>query len=283
MAKNEIKHIMKKLLFILTVFLSASLSGQNYTWKAVPMDGSRTGCTTPMADNVSQALGTMESGKYVAPNGNVFKKNSATAQTAQLVLDAQPIMAKVKEVVGYSPEALGKGYPESKLSNWAIDVIMDQVQKASGKPVHMGVLNFGGIRANMPQGDVILDDMQSMFPFKNQVVYLEIKGSEIRKILEDMAARRFQVLGGVRVVAEAGKLVSAEISGAPLDDDKTYGLATISFLLHGGDGLALEESAQTVQTFDIDVIDAIMNHVYAEKAAGRPLTAELDGRVIVRK
>ena len=236
-----------------------------------------------MADNVSQALGVVESGNYTAPNGKVFKKKSATSKTAQIVIAAQPVMAKVKEVVGYSPEAMSKRYPESKLSNWAVDIIMDQVQKVAGKPVHMGVLNFGGIRANMPQGDVILDDMQSMFPFRNQIVYLEIKGSEVRKILEDMAARHFQVLGGVRVVAEGGQLVSAEVGGAPIDDEKIYGVASISFLLRGGDGLSLEESALSVQHYDIDIIDAIMNHVNAEKAAGRPLTAELDGRVIVRK
>ena len=147
----------------------------------------------------------------------------------------------------------------------------------------MGILNFGGIRANMPKGDVILDDMQSMFPFRNQIVYLEVKGSEIRKILEKMAAGRFQVLGGVRIVAEGGQLVSAEVGGAPLEDEKIYGVATISFLLNGGDGLSLEDSALSVQNYDVDIIEAIMNHVYAEKEAGRPLTAELDGRVTVRK
>lgn len=274
---------MKKYIFILTILLSAALNAQTYSWKAVSMDGSRTGCITPMADNVPQALGVMESGNYVAPNGKVFKKKSATARTARIVIDAQPTMAKVKEVVGYSPEALGKGYPESKLSNWAIDIIMDQVRKVSGKTIHMGILNFGGIRANMPKGDVILDDMQSMFPFRNQIVYLEVKGSEIRKILEKMAAGRFQVLGGVRIVAEGGQLVSAEVGGAPLEDEKIYGVATISFLLNGGDGLSLEDSALSVQNYDVDIIEAIMNHVYAEKEAGRPLTAELDGRVIVRK
>ena len=147
----------------------------------------------------------------------------------------------------------------------------------------MGVLNFGGIRADMPEGDVILDDMKSMFPFKNQVVYLEMKGSEIRKILEQMAQRRFQVLGGVRVVAEGGKLVSVEVAGAPIDDEKVYGVATISFLLHGGDGLSLADSALIVDNLGVDIIEAIMAHVYAEKSAGRPLTAELDGRVTVRR
>ena len=267
----------------MSFLLSVTLSAQEYTWKTVKMDASRTGCITPMGDNLKEAIGEFDGGNFVAPNGKVFKKKSATAQVAQLVYDVQPVMAKVKEIVGYSPEALRKGYPESKLSNWSVDIIMDQTQKISGKPVHMGILNFGGIRANMPEGNVILDDMKSMFPFKNQIVYLEVKGSEVRKILEQMAATRFQVLGGVRVVAENGVLVSAEVAGAPIDDEKVYGVATISFLLHGGDGLSLADSALTVDNLEVDIIEAIMAHVYAEKAAGRPLTAVLDGRVTVRK
>ena len=274
---------MKKYLFMLSLLLTATLSAQEYTWKTVTMDASRTGCVTPMGDNIKEAIGEFDGSNYIAPNGKIFKKKSSAAQVAHLVYDAQPVMAKVKEVVGYSPEFLRKGYPESKLSNWAVDIIMEQTQKISGKPVHMGVLNFGGIRADMPEGNVILDDMKSMFPFRNQIVYLEMKGSEIRKILEQMAATRFQVLGGVRVVAEGGKLVSAEIAGAPIDDEKVYGVASISFLLHGGDGLSLADSALTVDNLDVDIIEAVMAHVYAEKAAGRPLTAELDGRVTVRR
>lgn len=274
---------MKRLFVILAVLLSVSLAAQEYSWKAVKMDASRTGCITPMGDNLKEAIGEFQGADYISPNGKVFRKKSATAQVARLVYDAQPVMAKVKEIVGYSPESLRKGYPESKLSNWAVDIIMEQTRKISGKPVHMGILNFGGIRANMPEGNVILDDMKSMFPFKNQIVYLEMKGSEVRMILEQMATGRFQVLGGVRVVAEGGKLVSAEVGGAPIDDEKIYGVASISFLLRGGDGLSLEDSALKVENLEVDIIEAIMNHVYAEKAAGRPLTAELDGRVTIRR
>ena len=268
----------------MAILLSASLGAQDYKWKAVKMDASRTGCVTPMTDNIKEAIGEFDGDTFVAPNGKRFGKKTATAKTARHILDAQPAMAKVKEVVGYAPKIMGKGFPEGELSNWAVDIIMSSAQELSGKQVHMGVLNFGGIRADIPQGDVTLDDMQSIFPFRNHVVYLEMKGSEVRKLLEDMAAGHFQVLGGVKVIAENRQLVSAEVGGAPIDDDKVYGVATISFLLKGGDGLALEDMSMSVQHFkEVDVIDAIMAFVRAEKAAGRPLTKELDGRVIVRR
>jgi 2',3'-cyclic-nucleotide 2'-phosphodiesterase (5'-nucleotidase family) len=135
----------------------------------------------------------------------------------------------------------------------------------------------------MPEGDVTLDDMLSMFPFKNQVIYVEHKGITLRKMLEKMAAGRFEVLGGVRVVAEDGKLVSAEIDGEPIDDNKVYGVATVSFLLYGGDGLRLADDAVSLKKFDVDIIDAVLEHVHAETAAGRTIQYESDGRVIIRK
>lgn len=271
--------------FVLTIAMAAisvAAFAQEYSWEAAAMDGSRTGCTSPSENNVRETLGRFKGSKYIAPNGKVFRKNTSTAKVARIVLDAQPQMARVKEVVATSPEAMYSEYPESALSNWFVDLIMDGVGKISGKPVDIGIANFGGIRVDMPEGDVILDDLLSMFPFKNQVVYLEHKGSEIRKILESMAAGRFQVLGGVRVVAEDGKLVSVEIGGEPLDDSKVYGMATISFLLHGGDGLSLSDNAVSETIYDIDIIDVVLDFVRAETAAGRPLVSESDGRVIIR-
>ena len=247
------------------------------------MDASRTGCTTPSADNVEAAIGYFKGGKYVAPNGKVYGRNSIVAKTARAVLDAQPAMARVKEVVAYSTHSMEAHYPESALSNWFIDLLMKQTEKLSGKKVDMGITNFGGIRIDMPEGPVILDDMLSMFPFKNHLVYVEHKGSQIRKILEKMAAGRIEVLGGARIVVEDGKLVSAEIGGKPIDDNKVYGLVTISFLLSGGDGLALAENAVSVTEFkDVMIIDAVLEHIKAETAAGRPISGQEDGRVVIK-
>ncbi len=87
----------------------------------------------------------------------------------------------------------------------------------------------------------------------------------------------------MRIVAEDGKLLVAEIGGEPIDDDKVYGLATISYLLGGGDGLSLDYNAVSVDIYkDVDVIDAIMEHVNAETEAGRPIEYDIDGRVIVK-
>lgn len=268
---------------VLLSFSAAVMSAQEYRWETSSMDASRTGCISPSKDNVAEAVGVFKGRRYIAPNGREYKRNSIVAKTARVVLEAQPEMARVKDVIGYSTESMTASYPESALSNWFIDILIRKTEQLSGKKVHLGITNFGGIRIDMPQGDIILDDMLSMFPFKNQLVYVEHSGKQIRAILESMAAGRFQVLGGVRVVADNGKLVSVEIDGEPLDDDKTYGMATISFLLGGGDGLSLDENALSLTVYeDVQIIDAVLEHVHAETAAGRPIEYETDGRVIIK-
>lgn len=275
---------MKRILFTMTLVMFAGMaaSAQEYKWSAAEMDASRTGCTAPSKDNIDKTIGTIDGKTYVAPNGTRHKKRSAAARTAKAVLKAQPKMARVKDVVAYSTGRWDKGYPESELSNWLIDIMIAKAEALAGKPVHMGVTNFGGIRADMPQGEVILDDLLSMFPFKNYLVYLEHKGSTIRRIIEEMAARHIQVLGGVRVVIKDRKVVSIEIAGEPLDDDKVYGVTTVSFLLTGGDGLFMAKDALSITEFpDVDVIDAVLEHVHAETAAGRTLEYKTDGRVMI--
>lgn len=276
---------MRRTFVLICVFAFSAIAaaGQEYDWKSVQMDATRTGCVSPSKDNADESVGVFKKGKYIAPNGKEYRKRSTVGKTARIVLDAQPAMARVKEVIGYSTEAMEASYPESALSNWFIDLLMAKTEKLAGKKVDVGIGNFGGIRIDMPKGDIILDDMLSMFPFKNQLVYVEHTGKQLRSILEEMAADRFQVLGGVRVVADGGRLVSAEIGGEPLDDEKIYGLATITFLLEGGDGLALAENAVSVTSFEnVDIIDAVLEYVYRETEAGRPIEYKTDGRVVIK-
>ena len=285
MVKTKIIHHMNRILLSCALILSLNISsqGQEYTWSGDVMDGHRTACTTPSKANVKETVGYFKGKTYVAPNGKTFPAGSATAKVARIVLDSQPAMARVKDVIAYSTESMSKKWPESPLSNWVVDLLMQQGEKHFGKKVDIGITNFGGIRVDMPKGDVILDDMLSMFPFKNQLVYVEHKGSTIRKILEGMLPYNIQVLGGLRIVIEDGKLTSVNVGNEPLDDEKVYGLLTISFLLNGGDNLRLADDALNIIPSDVDVKDAVLAHVYAETAAGRPIESSIDNRVIIRQ
>ena len=191
----------------------------------------------------------------------------------------QPQMADLKKVVGYSTREMIRTYPESEIGDWFIDELMRAAEKKSGKHVSFGVTNFGGIRVDMPAGDILKDDIVSMFPFKNNLCYLELAGKDIRALLEQLAATKWQVVGGARCVVKDGKLESVEIEGQPLDDNRVYGVATISFLLNGGDGLFVARNAKKLDIYPEYLIDIMLPYVQELTAQGKPVEYSKDGRI----
>lgn len=275
---------MKRTIFLIVALLMIfhTSSARKFNWACDAMDGSRTGCVAPSVENVKEALGSFDGSTYIAPNGKRFSGRTSVARMARCVIDAQPAMARVKEIIGYSTKVMNKAYPESPLTNWFIDLYMEEVSRMFGVKVDIGVANFGGVRVDMPQGDIQLDDILSMFPFKNKIAYIEHKGLTIRKMLESMAEDGFQILGGVRVVAENGRLVQVEVGGEPLDDERIYGVVSNSFLLQGGDGLYLARDAVDMKIFEYDLKDAVLEGIRRRTASGQPLSADIDGRVVIR-
>ena len=282
MRNFNLRHV--ALSVFMAVFAAFSLQAQSVhvKWSYARMDGSRTGVTAASANDVSKALGRVDGDTYYAPNGKVFKGGSVVS-VASAVLGVQPVMANVKEVIGYSSKAMVRSYPECELSNLFIDVIMDRVSRETGKKVDVGIANFGGIRVDMPQGDILLDDIMSMFPFKNNIVYVSLKGSSLLKLFENMAKTKFQVLGGVNIECEDGELDKVLVGGNDIDPDKIYGVATISFLLNGGDDLFLGKNAIEQIDIPIDISEVMIDYVKAQTIAGRPVEYEKDGRVVIKK
>ena len=283
MAQTEID--MKKLpiLFALACILAPTLSAQEAAreikWEKVPVQGELTGVTAPTATNVTEALGTLKGKTWTAPSGRKFRRGSTAAAAARLMLEAQPAMAKVKEVVGYCPRPMVEKKPESSLSNFLVDALMAKTAQLTGRKVDIGLMNFGGIRIDMPVGDVTVDDIMSMVPFRNHLVYVALKGSDVKRLFEDMAKGPIQVVGGVEVTVSKHRLIDLKVGGESVDDDKVYGLATIDFLLDGGDRIyAARNAVELIQT-DVLIYDMVLERIRNLTAEGKVIEYHTDGRV----
>ena len=249
-------------------------------WKHEKIDGHRTGVTAPSQDNVKTALGVVEKGIYTAPNGRTFKKG-ATPAVARILIDAQPAMASVKEVLGYSEKEMKRYPPQCELSNWFTDFLRVKTAELTDRKVDVAIYNFGGIRTDMPQGNITVDDIMSMFPFRNTLCYVALKGSDLRAIFNFLAETRMQAVSGVQLVVRDHKLESVKVGGEPLDDKKTYGVATINFLLTGGDGLFIAKNAQELIDSGIYVKDALIPYIQRLTRESTAIEGKLDDRVVI--
>ena len=246
--------VQAKVIALAALVLLASSCEYQYSWEKYRMDGHRTGVTVPGAENPAAALGTVDGDTYTAPNGTAWQKGSATYGVAADLIAVQPRMKEIKTVVGFATRDMEAAAPESELSNWWVDRTMEDVARLAKRKVDVGILNFGGIRTSIPQGEVWLDDFVSMFPFKNDLCYVALKGSDLQALFESIAASRPFVIGGAKMV--------------------------VDFLLDGGDGLSVAKNAKELVNTGTRVIDAVLPYVYSLQAAGKPIEYFTDGRLV---
>jgi len=164
-----------------------------------------------------------------------------------------------------------------------VDCIRKYVADTTGKQVDVAITNFGGIRIDIPQGDVLKDDIESMLPFNNYLCYLKLKGSDLLYWFNYMAQTKPQCISGAKLVVKDGKLESATIDGKPIDANKYYGVATIDFLLDGGDGLKLARNAADYIQTDVKIGSAVLEDICRLTAEGKPFEYHKDGRYVVKE
>ncbi len=201
-----------------------------------------------------------------------------------IIAEHQEQMGDMMEVIIFAEDEIEKGQPESALSNIATDFLLDAAEPFinNGYPT-LSLTNFGGIRSNFPKGAVRIYEIYSTFPFDNSVVVAQIKGRYIRQMIERFASReKFEALGGVSIVVENKELMKCEIEGQPLDDDKTYNLVTIDFLLDGGDRFNIADDAESIIRTGIMMRDAAIQYLRKLSRQGIVLRNEKDGRIIIK-
>lgn len=277
MAKAKVISLIS-LLFVICSCATVSRSNHTYKWNPIEVDSHRSGAQPVTATNSDTALGSVQEGIYKAANGKEYSQG-CTSQLAEILIEAQPRMAYLKEVIAYAPKAMEKARPQSELSNFTVDCIKDKVEALTGRKVDLAITNFGGIRCDIPQGDVILDDIVSMFPFNNYLVYVQMEGRRVREIFTEMVSRKVEAVSGVELQIEGKKLLSLKVGGEEIQDDKLYGIGSIDFLLRGGDKIHLADGAKEIIKTDCLIRDCVLEGINALTREGKPLEYHLDNRV----
>jgi len=94
----------------------------------------------------------------------------------------QDQLGEYKSVVGVALDTLLDGQTdssESKLGNALADSMLDVYEDAT-----MALLNNGGIRNAIPEGNITGEDIYYVLPFENTVDKISLRGRELKKALE---------------------------------------------------------------------------------------------------
>jgi len=185
----------------------------------------------------------------------------------------------MQQVVGVSEYELRSGRPESLLSDFTVDAMFEVAQRKSEKKVDFALTNFGGLRATLPSGNIRRYDVFSTYPFENYLVVLDLKGSSIRRLFNILAEKVEALSYNVFLDIKGGRLNDALIDGVQIDDAKIYRVATLDFLMNGGDNLSPLKEAISVEQTGMLLRDVIFEKIASLTSSGNKISTKITNRV----
>lgn len=197
----------------------------------------------------------------------------------------QQVDSVMGPVVGRSSHYMKAQRPEGDLSNLLADILVWAAKDYNENP-DFGLYNMGGVRADLPKGNVTYGDVLDIAPFENKISFGTLTGAEVLELFRQIASVGGEGLSSsVRMVIKNGKLESATINGEAIDPAKNYRLTTIDYLLGGTDKLEALKKCRNINAPKEDSNNTryiIVNYFRYMQKQGKEVDSKIEGRVIVK-
>jgi 5'-nucleotidase len=225
-------------------------------------------------------------GKWVPMkfHGETITPDAATTELLKPVVEGaekvkNQVLATAARTIEHTRTA------ESQLGNLVADAIRESAK------ADVALVNSGGIRTSIEAGPITYGNVFQAIPFDNRVAKLNVTGKELKLILRvaESGSRGVAPVSGVKLVLiehssdapsddlnhdgkielwEENRIVEESMAdGTPIRDDGKYSLATLDFLVSGGDdvGWAMKQIPPERMNSDTGVVirDAVVAHLTA--------------------
>ena len=131
----------------------------------------------------------------------------------------KPISSRFGEVIGEaSADFITRGDDQAHYN-----LFSDSIREAY--KTQFDLENLGGIRSDLVAGKITRADLVNMDPFDNTVITFQIKGRQLKEILQ----KEKPAVSGLQYRIENKKLVQATIAGKPIQDTRVYTGSTNSY------------------------------------------------------
>lgn len=238
--------------------------------------------------------------KYVAiPVDSTVPEDPFVAEVIEPYRDRLRQAMMLDLILGYAPRTLsrfGSRRGDSQLGN----LVAEAMRRRLGIETDFALTNTLGIRTDIYQGAVTLDDLFNVFPFDNTITTMYLSGSEVVQLFDFVASRsairgcnaQAQIAGAravlmcngcdltrrpkewqeredTRVGADAlGCALSIEILGQPVRLDAQYHAAVNTYIANGGSGFNILKRNTTRIDTGIQQRDALIDHIRQGRPCG---------------
>lgn len=180
---------------------------------------------------------------------------------------ASRVASQMAQVVGANPALIDReapaGWADSPLGDWAADL----VRRHTGADV--GIMNEGGLRADLLPGPVTVGEIFDIFPFQNALVTEQMSGAVLANVVrESIADTRHRgsenlQFSGLTFAVKDGQAIALRVDGVPLDPTRVYRVGTIDYLAAGNDRHATFLQATDAHPLGVVLRDAVLAELRA--------------------
>ena len=178
------------------------------------------------------------------------------------------VQGDLMNVIGNLESDWKRGFSEeSNLGQWEADAVRNKVG------TDIAFLNSGGIRKDLPKGEITINDIWEINPFGNTIVTFVISGKGLMQMIKNNIKSRVMeidelgssdmiIVSGIKVVYDPKKVLSGDdnfiekvlVNGEEISDSKNYTVATNNYV-----GTQLKkyfgEQQEKITIYDTNIID----------------------------
>ncbi|MFC4100873.1 bifunctional 2',3'-cyclic-nucleotide 2'-phosphodiesterase/3'-nucleotidase [Paenibacillus xanthanilyticus] len=227
---------------------------------------------------------------------DIVKKEATVVDVKQAGVTPDPAVAAIidaalkrhpelSQPVGKTDKAITKANAynqEIELGNLIADAMKDAMS------ADFAFMNPGGIRADLPQGEVKYSDLFRIQPFGNQLVKMTLTGAQVKTLLQQQwgeAASDTKTLqiSGLKYTADFSKPIAERVTvltkedGTAITDTAEYTVVVNNFMAAGGDNYKVLPLGKNQMAGPTD-IDAFYNYVLKTFNRGT-IASSLKGRI----
>lgn len=175
---------------------------------------------------------------------------------------------------------------EPALLNMVTDFVLQKGSELTAANIDLAIMNKGGIRRSLPEGDITKGMIITMLPFENHITVLELKGIDLKAALDVMAGRHGDgVSKGVKITYDdhTGKCTGISINGQRIEDNRIYRIATIDYLANGGDYMKPFTNGRIIGKSEQILYDDLLDYLESDKMKGKSLNPSNEERMTKEK
>ncbi len=187
--------------------------------------------------------------------------------------------------IGKSKETLNAFKPESPLSNFVADLLLEAgikfIEESDREQLpSVAVVNTKGLRAPLPQGEVSVRNVYEIMPFENSMVAVQLTGLQMQELFNHMVSEGGDGLAGASFTMSPPQQANEVlVQGEELRNEDLYWVFTSDYIADGGDHYTIFRKSENIIFSPYTIRDLIMKKVQELHKKDMPVETSIEIRI----